>query len=624
MLAASRTLLFPVVLLSVLFSILFGCEAAPARRQTKSFSQTALVIATSATAGDEATSIINGLGQQFQLLAVSQGGTPLPALETTGPSGTVGNFGLIVIVGFASYNYGGSTGWASAITTDQLTALYAYQVKYGVRMIHLDGYPGNFDGTAIAPGPGGCCSGDEQLVYVSDATLAPPTGPVSNSTLGLWHYPSTITNATTTTAFLEFGANAEYPSTTVAGVIQSIIGREQMVFFLTGASWSSTSKFLGQVWFHWGYQLPFNSSSPSSSTSASGSTITTTSSSSSTPTNAQAVVSPPYTALVIASSASAADEAVSILNALGQPNQLLAIAQSGTPLPPLETVRVSTTTGNFGLIIIIGMVSYNYGGTTGWASAITSDQWTALYAYQLKYGVRMVHLDGYPGNFPGTTSAPGPGGCCSSDEQDVYATDTSLLTAAGLPASNLSTLGLWHYPATVTDATITTSFLQFAPNTEYVATTVAGVTQNFAGREQMVLFITGGSWSSTTNYLGHIWFSWGYRGLSASATSSISTAVTTTITSSTSTTSTAQTKSTTSSISSTTSTAVSTTTGTTSTSPTASTSALTPALPRFSQVYSGYCTYTQSTDDLLQLNITVEAGNEQCAESCAGEIAPLD
>src|SRR5579871_4651027 len=133
MLVASQTLLFPVVLLSTLFSILFGCEAAPARRQTTNFSQTALVIATSATAGDEATSIISGLGQQFQLLAVSQGGTPLPALETTGPSGTVGNFGLFIVVALASYDYGGSTGWASAITKDQWTALYAYQVKYGVR-----------------------------------------------------------------------------------------------------------------------------------------------------------------------------------------------------------------------------------------------------------------------------------------------------------------------------------------------------------------------------------------------------------------------------------------------------------------------------------------------------------
>src|SRR5579859_6638467 len=146
--------------------------------------------------------------------------------------------------------------------------------------------------------------------------------------------------------------------------------------------------------------------------------------------------------LVIATDASAADEAVSLLQGYGQPTFLLSIPQAGAPLPALETGN----TGNFGLIIIIGLVTYDFGGTTGWASAITADQWNALYAYQLKYSVRMIHLDAFPGSFNGTTVAPGPGGCCSSEDQSVYLLDPTFVPTAGLKKSNLSTAGLWHYP----------------------------------------------------------------------------------------------------------------------------------------------------------------------------------
>jgi len=220
------------------------------------------------------------------------------------------------------------------------------------------------------------------------------------------------------------------------------------------------------------------------------------------------------TALVIATDPTAGSEATDFLNGYGQPFYFLQFNQNGTVLPTLETIDASgNSVGNYGLIIIIGLVTYNYGGTIGWASAITADQWTALYAYQLKYGVRMVHLDGFPGSFNGTTVAPGPGGCCSTEDQQVSLLDASFVPTAGLKVADLSTNGLWHYPAIITDPTTTTEFLQFGANTEYPSVTVAGVLQNFGGREQMVFFLTGGSWSLTTNYLAHVWFHWGYRGL---------------------------------------------------------------------------------------------------------------
>ena len=49
-------------------------------------------------------------------------------------------------------------------------------------------------------------------------------------------------------------------------------------------------------------------------------------------------------------------------------------------------------------------VSYDYGGTTGFQSALTNDQWNQLYAYQLAFGVRMVQYDVYPGPLYGSTA----------------------------------------------------------------------------------------------------------------------------------------------------------------------------------------------------------------------------
>ena len=139
------------------------------------------------------------------------------------------------------------------------------------------------------------------------------------------------------------------------------------------------------------------------------------------------------------------------------------MAANGTSLPVMEATTGGKSIGNYGLIVIIGLVTYDYGGTIGWASAITAAQWNTLYAYQLKYGVRMVHLDGYPGSFNGTTiAANGPNGCCTSEEQSVSLTSTTFIPTAGLKVSNLSSIGLWHYPATITDPTTTTSFLTFA------------------------------------------------------------------------------------------------------------------------------------------------------------------
>jgi hypothetical protein len=99
------------------------------------------------------------------------------------------------------------------------------------------------------------------------------------------------------------------------------------------------------------------------------------------------------TVLVIARDAISAYSAYSGLNGHGIPYQIFAVPQAGAPLPVLNS---SSTSGNFGGIVVLSEVSYDYGPPLGFQSALTSDQWTALYNYQTAFGVRMVRLDVFP------------------------------------------------------------------------------------------------------------------------------------------------------------------------------------------------------------------------------------
>lgn len=96
------------------------------------------------------------------------------------------------------------------------------------------------------------------------------------------------------------------------------------------------------------------------------------------------------TVLVFARDTTSAYSAVSGLMAYGIPYSVVSVPSSGTTLPDLSTNGV----GNYGTIVVLSEVAYSY--STGFASALTGDQWTRLFDYQVQYGVRMVRLDAYP------------------------------------------------------------------------------------------------------------------------------------------------------------------------------------------------------------------------------------
>jgi len=104
--------------------------------------------------------------------------------------------------------------------------------------------------------------------------------------------------------------------------------------------------------------------------------------------------------------------------------------------------------------------------------------------------------------------------CVSSYEPQVTMTNHYLVPYAGLKSVGLSTLNLFHTPAVVTDSTGIIPFLSFGTNSQFPSETVGGVVKTYDdGREEINFFISGGSWSATSNYLGHIWYTWAYRGL---------------------------------------------------------------------------------------------------------------
>jgi hypothetical protein len=78
----------------------------------------------------------------------------------------------------------------------------------------------------------------------------------------------------------------------------------------------------------------------------------------------------------------------------------------------------------------------------------------------------------------------------------------------------MSTEGLWHYPATITDPATTWEVAQFSPAGSFSTVTTAAVINSFAGRQQMVWFTSWASdWSSTSAFLQHAHIHWMTRGL---------------------------------------------------------------------------------------------------------------
>lgn len=97
------------------------------------------------------------------------------------------------------------------------------------------------------------------------------------------------------------------------------------------------------------------------------------------------------TILVLGRTTADAEMAAAGLKGYGIAYETAEVPQTGFELPNLNS---SADHGNYGGIVLLSEVSYEF--EDGWRSAITEEQFDALYKYQVDFGVRMVRLDVYP------------------------------------------------------------------------------------------------------------------------------------------------------------------------------------------------------------------------------------
>jgi len=203
---------------------------------------------------------------------------------------------------------------------------------------------------------------------------------------------------------------------------------------------------------------------------------------------------------------------VSGLQGYGIPYEVVEVPKTGFQLPTLNS---STSQGNYGGIISLSELAYEYDGGV-WSSGISNDQYAAIYTYQTAFGVRFVRIDAYPQPAFGTSPADQGVGCCGNDVEQLI----SLTNSTGFETANvktdatMSTKNMYHYPAKIIDSATTWQIAKYAPSGIFDTDTTAAVVNNFAGRQQMVWFGSWATeWSPTSNFLQHAYIHWMTRGL---------------------------------------------------------------------------------------------------------------
>jgi len=130
------------------------------------------------------------------------------------------------------------------------------------------------------------------------------------------------------------------------------------------------------------------------------------------------------TVLIIARDSTAAENSAAAgLRGYGIPFEVLTVPQTG--IANLPVLNSSATHGNYGGIVLVSEVGYNYDAS--YYSALTRRQFNDLYAYQTTFGIRMVRLDVFPTADYGVTAKSG-----NLNDEPVSFTNTSSFFTSGL------------------------------------------------------------------------------------------------------------------------------------------------------------------------------------------------
>jgi hypothetical protein len=255
---------------------------------------------------------------------------------------------------------------------------------------------------------------DQSTSTTSTSTSNPITTTRSSSTTPN-SFSTTDSTAPVTSSYSSANLSASGTSKTISSSLSSSSSAANSSAILSSSKNTASSTLSSFSSSNLAASLATNASSSSSVVSSSISP-----SASSIPLNYSILA----TILVIATDSTSSYSATSGLNAHGIPYQLVIVSSSGATLPTLNS---TSTVGNFGGII-----------TLNEPSGITVAQWSAMYAYQDAFGVRMVRLNANPaagadGSSFGVVGANSDSGCCGTNvEQFVYFTNTSAFPTAGL------------------------------------------------------------------------------------------------------------------------------------------------------------------------------------------------
>ncbi|KAL6708800.1 hypothetical protein ACN47E_002207 [Coniothyrium glycines] len=199
-------------------------------------------------------------------------------------------------------------------------------------------------------------------------------------------------------------------------------------------------------------------------------------------------------------STSAENGAAAGLRGYGIPFEIVTVPQAG--LTSLPVLNATGNYGNYGGIVMISEVGYNYGDQ--FYSALTRRQWNDIYAYQTTFGVRMVRLDVFPTSDFGVVSLGG-----NLNDEPVTFTNVSGFASANYKLNGkVSTASIYHTPASITNSSIAWEVARFSN----VGT--AAVINQIGARQQMVWFMPFAlDWAASSNILQHAWIVWVTRGL---------------------------------------------------------------------------------------------------------------
>jgi hypothetical protein len=153
--------------------------------------------------------------------------------------------------------------WTSPLTSAQTYLLNSYCASLKVKRVILNDSPDPATGVSLVPstaGPAWGGTGDAQDIVLSDLgiSIASSAGLIvdGNSTFssaGLYHFNGKISDPTKATALAYYQPfSKSFPSQTVAAANYTLSsGVQQLSFYSTFASWSGTSKALGDIWLKW-------------------------------------------------------------------------------------------------------------------------------------------------------------------------------------------------------------------------------------------------------------------------------------------------------------------------------------------------------------------------------------